>query len=363
VSEVRTLWGPLAGMAYVVLVVPSLISVGVTPSVDKPVGEIISFYRDNNTSVLIGSVGLGVAAVAFLFFIGFLRSVLNPAERGMDSLRAVAFAGGTVAAVGMLIFAALGVALADGADDVEPAALEAINALNVHMYLPLAGGIVTFLIATGLVAMRTTVVPRWLAWAAIIIAFLAFTPVSFFAFLGSIPWVLAISAVLLRNGAGRDDLTDHPGSGVAGGLRHSAASRSRANRANAETGGETDNPRRIPTVQTDVDGRIPLLHSLGVVFAATVVASVHVTAISATPTSAAVACQPDLVGTHLWLSLRPDLEPASGSPAAFRLADQRSVTLWENSQPDLQPTDGSPAAFRLAEQHDVVAAATACLYD
>lgn len=189
-----------AGVVYVVLVVASLITVGVTPSVEES-SRVVSFYRDNNTRVLLGSVLFGLAAVAFLFFIGSLREALSTAEREPKTLASAAFAGGIVAAVGMLIFAALGVALADAADDVDPAALQAINALNVHMYLPLAGGIATLLIASGIVGNRTNVLPNWLTWGGIIIALLVLTPVGFFALLLSKTWVLATSVVMLRGGS------------------------------------------------------------------------------------------------------------------------------------------------------------------
>ena len=73
--------------------------------------------------------------------------------------------------------------MSDAADDVEPAALQAINALNVHKYLRQAGGIVTMLIATGILASRTRVLPKWLARAGIVIALLVLTPLGFFAYL------------------------------------------------------------------------------------------------------------------------------------------------------------------------------------
>lgn len=204
-SQARASLAPLTGLAYVGFLVASLFAMGVTPTVQDSTDEIVSFYADRATNVLIGSVLFGLAAIAFLFFIGGFRSILRSGEGPTGSLSTVAFAGGIVAAVGMLIFAGLGVTLADGADNLEPAAMQAINALNVHMYLPLAGGIVTFLVATGLVGIRTNVLPKWLARAAIVIAILAFTPVGFFAFLGSIPWMLVTSIVLLRGRPGGAD--------------------------------------------------------------------------------------------------------------------------------------------------------------
>jgi hypothetical protein len=94
---------------------------------------------------------------------------------------------------------------------------------------------------------------------------------------------------------------------------------------------------------------------------ATVAADMTATAARDTPGWVSSACQPASLGPALWRDLQLDLDPTPGSPAAFRLADQRNLTLWQNTLPGLQPTPGSPAAFRLADQRDLVATAQACL--
>jgi hypothetical protein len=105
---------------------------------------------------------------------------------------------------------------------------------------------------------------------------------------------------------------------------------------------------------------LPLRLSL-VLVAALATGSMTTAAAQDTPAWVATACQPASLGGHLWRDLQPDLHPTPGSPAAFRLADQRNLTLWVNTLPDLRPTPGSPAAFRLADQRNLVATAEACL--
>jgi hypothetical protein len=181
---------------FAVLFVASFFAGGDIPGADDPGGEVLSFYTDNQSVVMVGSVMVAIAAVFFLFFVGHVRSFLRAAEGSPGTLSAVAAGGGIVAATGLLIFAGIGFTLSESIEGFEPATAQALNALNANFFFPLAGGIATFLLATGLVAMRTKALPAWLAWLAIVIAVLAFSPLGFFAFLGSILWVLVVSIVL-----------------------------------------------------------------------------------------------------------------------------------------------------------------------
>jgi hypothetical protein len=201
---------PLTGVVFVVLLVAAFITGGETPAVDDSAEEVVSFYQDNEAKVVIGSLLFGLGAVLFLFFTGVLRRVLRSAEGPTDWLSAVAFGGGVVAAVGMLIFAGLGFTLSDAADDLPPAAMQTLNALSFDLFLPLAGGMVTLLVATGLSALKTKVLPQWLAWAALVLAVAGFTPVGFFAFLATILWVLVVSILLWRAGATPAPATESP---------------------------------------------------------------------------------------------------------------------------------------------------------
>ena len=192
----------LTGVVFVILLVASFAVSGETPGADDSVQEVVSFYSENESKVMISAILSGLSAVFFLFFVGSLGSVLQAAEGPIAGLSAVARAGGVVAAVGILIFAGLMFTLGDAADSLEPAAVQTLNALNVDFFFPLAGGMATFLFASGLVAVRSRALPQWLGWAALVIAVAGLTPVGFFAFLASIAWVLAASIVLALGKAG-----------------------------------------------------------------------------------------------------------------------------------------------------------------
>ena len=195
-AQVRKGRVSLTGAAYAVLLVASFAVSGETPGADESTQEVVSFYSENESKVMVSAILTGLSAVFFLFFIGSLGSVLQSREGDRAGLPAVARAGGVVAAVGILIFGGLMFTLGDAADSLEPAAVQTLNALNADFFLPLAAGMATFLLATGLLAVRSRVLPLWLGWAAVVIAVASFTPLGFFAFLASIAWVFAASLVL-----------------------------------------------------------------------------------------------------------------------------------------------------------------------
>ena len=100
-------------------------------------------------------------------------------------------------------------ALADAGGDVAPEATQALNALDNNDWIPVAGGMGVFVLASGLAAVRYRALPRWLAWAGFVIGILVFTPAGFFAFLAAGIWTLVTSIVLLTSRTPAE--TDEPG--------------------------------------------------------------------------------------------------------------------------------------------------------
>jgi hypothetical protein len=175
---------------------PELRPGGRNPGRHAAGSKIISFYTADEGKLIAVSVLLAYAAAFFLFFVGHLRGVLRSAEDSPGTLSAVAFGGGVVAAVGILLFAGLNLTLADTADKLEPGAAQAINALGSNMFFPLAAGMGSFLVATAATALRTRALPRWLAWPAIVIGIAVLSPIGFFGLLASLLWFIVVSITL-----------------------------------------------------------------------------------------------------------------------------------------------------------------------
>jgi hypothetical protein len=193
-----TAWvAPATGIVFIALVIIGFILVGDgQDATEKSAEEIAAFYQDNEDEQIIGSFVIGLSSVFFLFFAGSLRRLLRDAEGPGGMLSAVSFAGATVFVAGVSVVATINLALADLADDIDPVALQAINGISWDFYIPFVVGMVPFLLASGLCAVRTGALPKWLGWIAIILGVLSFTPAGFFTFLAGLVWILVVSILL-----------------------------------------------------------------------------------------------------------------------------------------------------------------------
>jgi hypothetical protein len=193
----RSWMAPLTGLAFIVVLIVGFVVVGEPPvAKDSSPEEIVNFYADNNTAQFIGAVVLGLAAVLFVFFGSVIRGVLREKEPPGGNLSLVAFAGTIIFAVGAGIDGTLSIVLADSADDIDPVAVQAIQAIWDNDFLPLAIGLVTFWLATGISVLRYGALPRWIGWVALLIVVVSFTPAGFGAFLAG-GLLVAITSVLL----------------------------------------------------------------------------------------------------------------------------------------------------------------------
>ena len=187
---------PLTGVAFVVLVIIGFAIGGEPPEFDSPAGELVDHYVDNKNKAMVGALLEGIAATLFVFFGGYVRRVLRAAEGERGMLSAIAFAGTIIFAVGLAIDATITMALAESAEDVDPSAVQALVALFQNDYMPFAVGLQVFLLAMGLVAVRTGAIPKWIGWIAILLGVIAVTPIGFAAFIGSGILVLVLGVVL-----------------------------------------------------------------------------------------------------------------------------------------------------------------------
>jgi hypothetical protein len=195
--NVKREWlAPLTGVVFVALGVLGFLIGGEPPGADEPVQEIVDHYTDNEDSVIAGAILVAFAAVFLIFFAGYLRKVLRAAEGEGGVLSAVSLVGAVVMAVGIAIDATISFALAEAVEDVEPAAVQALQALWDSDFIPIAVGTVVFLLSTGISIVRHAALPKWLGWVAILLAVVGLTPIGFVAFLGGGIWILIISVML-----------------------------------------------------------------------------------------------------------------------------------------------------------------------
>jgi hypothetical protein len=187
---------PLTGVAFIVVGIISFIIGGEPKSADEPVNEIVDFYKDNKDSVQISAIGGVIASVLLIFFGAYLRRVLRAAAGEGEMLSLISFIGLVLVGLGFAIDGTIAFALAEAVDDIDPIAVQALQALWDNDFLPIMLGILAFLWATGISVVRSGALPKWLGWVMILLGIVAVTPIGFAAFLGSAILVLVISILL-----------------------------------------------------------------------------------------------------------------------------------------------------------------------
>ena len=196
-SNNRDWLAPLTGVAFIVVAIVSFLVAGDPPEVKKDnIQDIVNHYVDNKDAVMIGA-GIETASAALLvFFFGYVRKVLRAAEGENGMLSLVAFGGAVIAATGIAIDAMIAFALADAIKDLNPAAVQALEAIWDNDFFPIALGTTVILWAAGLSILRHGALPKWLGWVAVVLGVLSVTPIGFVSFLGLAIWILIVSVML-----------------------------------------------------------------------------------------------------------------------------------------------------------------------
>jgi hypothetical protein len=146
---------PLLGALFVVLVAAGYLVVGDTPSHHAEGAEIRVAY-DSETKHQIAAFLGALGAVPLLFFAGYLRAVLRRLHPSGRLSANVALAAAAVMAAGLAVQSLIHAALAEAAQTSEfsDQALQALNALDGWSFYPIAIGLATFLLASGVALLR-----------------------------------------------------------------------------------------------------------------------------------------------------------------------------------------------------------------
>jgi hypothetical protein len=187
---------PLTGLGFIVLGAISFVVGGQPKAADHPAKEIVNWYVDNKDSVEAGAFISLAATTLLLFFGAHLRRFLRAAAPDNEMLSLLAFGGVLLVAVGIALDTTLLLALAERADDIDPAGVQTLQALWDNDFVPLALGANVFLLATGLSIVRSAVLPKWLGWLMFVLGLIGFTPVGFVAAIGAALMVLVLSIAL-----------------------------------------------------------------------------------------------------------------------------------------------------------------------
>jgi hypothetical protein len=107
-----------------------------------------------------------------------------------------------VFSAGAAVAGSIHLALADLADDINPIALQAINGIDFEMFLFFPVGLGTMVLATGISAVRHGALPKWLAWASVVLGVIFVSPAFFVVFFIGPLWFLVVSIWGIRHELG-----------------------------------------------------------------------------------------------------------------------------------------------------------------
>lgn len=199
---------PLTGVAAVVMIFAGLAVAGSTPGGTSSVSKVVTYYVDHTRSQKTSGVLLSLGALLFLVFAATFAARVRPA--GADPLGAVRLClmGAVVLVIGLTIYAGLSIATADVAPDVTGSGLQALNVLAndaVFVFL-ITIGTCAFLLGAAMATFTTPLLPRWLGWLALVVAFVGVIPshvlggaldhIGFAAFAGLGIWTLIVGVLL-----------------------------------------------------------------------------------------------------------------------------------------------------------------------
>ena len=194
-------FAPLTGVVFFVLIAITLALSNDTPDTNSSTADTVSYWSAHDSRLIASAIIGTFAVIFFIWFGGSLRSALMRAEGGEGRLSTLAFAGILVIGITGGIGSSLTFVVADTVNDVPAEATQALSVLSSDFFLPFLAGIALFMFATGICVLRHGGLPRWLAWAAIVIGVATVTPIGFVGFLGAFIWTLVASIVLYLRGA------------------------------------------------------------------------------------------------------------------------------------------------------------------
>lgn len=190
-------------VGFLIMISPGNVAQDASPE------QVLAYHRTNAVPLIAGNFIFMLGVLSFVWFLGSLASSLRSAEGGAGRLASIAFGGGLAMAVCALLLPSGVVYVALAAATMSATAADALRHLpGVFLIgVELFGAVLVG--ASGLVALRTAALPRWLALVSLLLALvLLIPPIGWAGILLGFPvWTLLVSLLLTRTVAtsGRGD--------------------------------------------------------------------------------------------------------------------------------------------------------------
>jgi hypothetical protein len=198
-------WAAYAGVLAVVLWIVGIIvqeSGGVAAD-GATDAEYLARIQDDANSILTGGWIFMIGCLAFLVFAVVLRERLAAAEGGSRMFANIAFVGAVAVGAFGLLVPGPEIAAAISSDDISASTAAALSNLGDAFFVAAELSAILLMLGTGMVALRTGLLPKWFAWFGFLLAVvLVIGPIGWAGLIFGLPvWVLGTTFFLVRREA------------------------------------------------------------------------------------------------------------------------------------------------------------------
>lgn len=209
-------WARAGGIGFVVFTAAAFIVGGEPPKVSDSAEDVVSYFSDDRTKVLVSSFLFAVGLVLLLWFAGAIANTLR--EKGEGRVAATAVAVVTTWVAIQLVLTGITATLAHSiAADGDATGVRALFNLSWILDMLAALPIAAFVLAVSVGLSRTQAIPQWLSWGGLAVAVLLalrsttwardgfWSPTGEYLFIViplALLWILITSIVLVRNAPG-----------------------------------------------------------------------------------------------------------------------------------------------------------------
>jgi hypothetical protein len=185
---------PLTGVLFAVLAMAGNLTIGDFPDIDTPTGKLTAYYADHHAQVGRGGMLLGYSVV---FFALFGVAVWSRIRRNAPPVVAGAILIGTALVSASMLTSADTYYTLGQIGGKSETTVQALQAWHITGSVGGAGAdSIVLLLAIAAAGIVARALPRWLAWSALVLALMHFTPFGFLAFLLFYVWAFAAGIAL-----------------------------------------------------------------------------------------------------------------------------------------------------------------------
>jgi len=184
-------------VAVVLNTVGAFVLGGSSPGGSAGGQQVVAYFASHKADNQRWAILVAGTLLFFLVFVGFLRGYLRRVPH-VELLSSLALAGAVLFATGFAASASLAATLADSPKSLQPAAAQALNALNNGPIYAANVGSCVFAVAAGIAIILGASLPRWLGWVAVVLGLASLTPWAEFAYNTLLLWAFVTAVALYR---------------------------------------------------------------------------------------------------------------------------------------------------------------------